>query len=259
MEATYLHKFEKNPYSEVFWNIPEQKQGRISVVGGNAQMFRTTAKIAEYLETNFPLERVSLVLPDALKDKLPPLENLVWLKSTSTGSFANEEELVKIFNFSDASILPGELSKNTATAQAVVSACVSSEKPLFITRDAVDLIAMDGADKLFENERLTVVCSMVQLQKLLRSAYYPKVVLLSSSLIQVAEILHKLTLSYPLAVVTLHNDMVLIAKDGEVNAMPLEKTPYTAMNIWNGELTSRMAALSLYHPNFLEALVAGVF
>ena len=255
----YLQKFEENPYSEVFWNIPERKQGNISVVGGNAQMFRATAKIAEYLETNFPLERVSLVLPDALKDKLPPLENLVWLGSTSTGSFANEEELAKIFNSSDANILPGELSKNTATVQAVASACVSSDKPLFITRDAVDLVAVDGADRLLENENLVVVCSMVQLQKLLHAAYYPKVVLLSSSLLQVAELLHKLTLSFPSAVVTLHNETVLVAKDGRVNAVPLEKTPYTAMNIWNGELVARMAALSLYHPDFLEAAVASLF
>ena len=255
----YLQKFEENPYSEVFWNIPERKQGIISVVGGNAQMFRATAKVAEYLEVNFPLEKVNLVLPDALKDKLPPLENLVWLSSTGTGSFASEEELLKIFNTSDASILPGELSKNSATAQAVASACVSSDKPLFITRDVVDLLATDGADRLLENEHLVVLCTMVQLQKLLQAAYYPKMILLSSSLMQVAEALHKLTLSYPFAIMILHNDMILAAKDGKVCTVPLEKTPYSGLSIWNGELVARMAALSFYHPDFLEAIVASLF
>ena len=255
----FLHKFSENPYGGVFWNIPEQKQGTINVIGGNSQLFRSVVKIAEYLEINFPLKKVGMVLPDALKDKLPPFENIAWLSSTGTGSFASEEELLQALNSGDANILPGDFSKNTVTRQAVASACVSSDKPLFVTRDAVDLVAVDGADRLLENENLVVVCSMVQLQKLLHAAYYPKVVLLSSSLLQVAELLHKLTLSFPSAVVTLHNETILIAKDGKVNAVPLDKTPYTAMNIWNGELIARMAALSLYHPEFIEAATASVF
>lgn len=255
----FLHKFNENPYKSVFWNIPEQKQGVINVIGGNAQAFRSVVRVAEYLDTNFPLKKVNLVLPDALRDKLPPLENILWLSSTGTGSFASKEELRNIFDNGDANILPGELSKNTATQQAVISAVVSSAKPLYITRDAVDLVATDGADRLLENENLVVVGSMAQLQKLLHAAYYPKVVLLSSSLMQVAELLHKLTLSFPLAVVTLHSEHIFIARNGVVNAVPLAKTPYSGLSIWNGELVARIAALALYHPDFLEAATAAVF
>ena len=68
----YFEKIENNTYEDLYWNIPERKQGVINVIGGNGQSFRTEVKVAEYLSNNYPIEMVNTVLPETLKSKLPP-------------------------------------------------------------------------------------------------------------------------------------------------------------------------------------------
>ena len=198
-------------------------------------------------------------MPDALKTKLPPLPNFVFLHSTDSGSFASAEDLSQAINFADFNLLLGDLSKNTVTGKTVASACISSEKPLLITRDAVDLITDQALDRLLMNENLIFLASMPQLIKLFRSVYYPKVLLLSQSLIQVAEVLHKFTLSFPVTIITLHNNQILIAKDGVVKAIALEKSGHSPLTFWSGELAAKILALNLYNPNqFINATISAI-
>ena len=101
---------------------------------------------------------------------------------------------------------------------------------------------------------------MMQLQKIFRSIYYPRMILLSQPLIQVAETLHKFTLSYQCTIITLHNGQLLIAKNGKVMTIPLEKTNYSPITIWSGELAAKISVLNLYNPNMLlEASIAAIF
>ena len=256
----YMKKYDKNPFEDLFWNVPEQKQGIIGVVGGNVQSFRTPMKIAEFLAGNFPLKEVRVVLPDVLKNKLPTLDNLVFLKSTEAGSFADGEEITSALDITDFNLMIGDFSRNSITEKAVRGAGKSSAKPLLITRDAVDLIAIDGAEKLLLNENVILMGSFVQLQKLFRAVYYPRVLTMSQSLVQVVEAIHKFTLSYPTRIITLHNEQVLIAENGRVNVVPLGKTAYAPITIWGGELAAKIAAINLYNPrNFLKATTAAIF
>ena len=115
-------------------------------------------------------------------------------------------------------------------------------------------------EKLLMNTNLCFMASLAQLQKLLRAVYYPKVLLLSQSLIQVSEVLHKFTLSYPVAIITLHNEQILIAKNGEVKAIPLAKSDYSVLMFWQGELAAKIAAINLYNPNnFIAASISAIF
>ncbi len=250
----YLHRITDNTYGDLLWNIPEQTAGSINVIGGNAGSFRTPVKVAEFLAKSYPLKLVSLVLPDALSSKLPPLDNLVFLSSTDSGSFSDGDEIAKTITATDASILIGDFSKNSITRKAVADACGLADRPLYITRDAVDLVAESATDTLLMNDHLVFLASVSQLQKLFRSVYYPKMILMGSSLIQVAEALHKFTLSYPISIITLHNGHILIAESGDINAIPLENTHLTPLSLWTGELIGIIAALNLYNPaNFLAA------
>ena len=256
----YLHKIDQNPYRDLYWNMPERKQGVVGVVGGNSQSFRISVSVAETLTTKYPIKTVNLILPDVLKNTLPPLDGLIFLPSTDSGSFADEKSLTEAINATDFSLMIGDLSKNSITAKAVGGACQSSEKPLLITRDGVDLLTTEVTEKTLMNENLIIFASMAQLQKLFRAVYYPKVLLLSQSLVQVAEALHKFTLSYPVSIITLHNGQILVAKNGVVNVVPLEKSEYSPLTIWNGELAAKIAAVNLYNPNnFLAATTAALF
>ncbi len=256
----YFEKIEEKPSEDLGWNIPDRKLGVVNVIGGNTQNFRAEVKVSEFLSEKYPIETINTILPDSLKEKLPPLPNFVFLKSTDVGSFANEEELEKKFNAADFNLLIGDLSKNSITGRAVAGACISSEKPLLITRDTVDLIAENSPEKVILNENLIIFGSMAQLQKLFRTIYYPKMLLLSQSLIQVADTLHKFTLSYPISIITLHNGQILIAKNGNVRAVALEITGYSPVGFWQGELASKIMVLNLFNPdNFMKASIFALF
>ena len=253
-------KVEENIAKDLLWNIPERKQGVVNVIGGNSQNFRMPVRVAEYLTEKYPVETVNLILPDALKSKLPPMPNFKFLESTETGSFADSTELVANINNGEYNLLIGDLSKNAVTGKAVVSACVSSKKPMLLTRDAVDLVADNNPGEVLLNEKLVIFGSLAQMQKLLRAVYYPKMLLLSQSLVQVTEVLHKFTLSYPVSIVTLHNGRILIAKDGMVKAVPMEESGYSPIMLWSGELAAKIVALNLYNPgDFVWATMAAIF
>lgn len=256
----YFEKIEQNPYGDMYWNIPEQKQGIMNIIGGNVQNFRTEIKTAEYLANSYPVESVRVVLPESLKTKLPPMANFVFLSATPAGTFGEKTEIIDTINTADYTIITGELSKNAITGRAIKNACEKSEKPLIITRDTVDVIAENTPEKLLMNDNVIIIGSLAQLQKLLRAVYYPKMLLLSQSLMQVVEVLHKFTLSYPVGLVTLHSGQLIVAKDGIVKAVPIEGSGYSPITVWNGELASKIAAMNLYNPNsFIEATLAAMY
>ena len=257
----FLEKITKNPYKDLYWNIPEeQKKNAVAVIGGNGQNFKTPMKTAEYLAGEFPLKEVKVALPDVLKPKLPPLDNLLFLKTTDTGSFAEAEEIKKVVENVDFSLMVGDMSKNAITAKIFGTAISESKKPVMLTRDAVDLATEGKMDKILMRENLTIFASLAQWQKVFKSVLYPKILQPSQSLVQVAEAFHKFTLSYPVQVVAFHDGQILICKNGKMAVVPLIQTTYSPLTIWSGELASKIVGLNVYNPDkFIEATVAAVF
>ena len=255
----YFEKIEKNPYGDLLWNVPERKQGVVNIIGGNKQRFRDEVKVAEFLGVNYPLQEVKVVMPEALRGKLPDLPNFVFLPSTDSGSFDESQEVLDIFGAADCNLVLGDLSKNAVTGKALASACRSVEKMTLLTRDAVDLLAENSPERWLMNENIVVFGSIMQLQKLLRAVYYPKMLLASQSLVQVSEVLHKFTLSYPVGVVTLHDGQILVAKDGTVKAVAILSSEYSPVRFWSGELAAKIVAMNLYNPSqFIPATVCGI-
>ena len=255
----YFEKIEQMPANDILWNMPERKRGAVNIIGGNAQSFRAPVKIAEYLSSNYPIETVNIVLPDVLKNKLPPLDNFRFLPSTTAGSI-DGAELIDAMETADFNLIIGDLSKNAVTGKNITSACESSAKPLLITRDTVDIVAENGPEKLLLNENLIIMGSLAQLQKILRAVYYPKILLLSQSLIQVADVLHKFTLSYPISLTTLHSGQILVAKNGVVKATSITNSGYSPIMLWVGEMAAKIVALNLFNPNnFITAALAAIY
>ncbi len=254
----FFKKIEKLE-TDLTWNIPERKMGRVNVVGGNSQRFRTEVKIAEFLAEKYPLEEVRTVLPDALRGKLPELENFLFLKSTESGSLAEADEILGTMEAADYNLVLGDFSKNAITKRAVAEAISKASKPLLVTRDAVDLVVEEGVERILMNPEAIIMASMPQIIKLFRSVYYPKMLTLTQPLMQVAEVLHKFTLSYPVKIVTLNSGQILLACNGEVRAVELAKSGYSPMTVWNGELTAKIVALNLYNPGkFVEASMEAI-
>lgn len=256
----FLKKCNENPYADLKWNIPEQKQGTVAIVGGNLQNFRTPIKVAEFLIRTYPIEAARVILPDALKTKLPGLPDLVFLSSTESGSLANDTELASAIAQTDIAMVVGDLSRNNITARVLTKTCRNTVQRMVITRDAVDLLSSEIGDDVLMNENLILIATMAQLQKLLRAIYYPKMLMMTQPLTQVAETLHKFTLSYPVKIITLHNEQVLIAENGEVAAVPLEKSGYSPLTLWGGEFAAKITAYNMFNPgNFFSASICATY
>ena len=255
----YFEKTETKPKSDLTWNLPEQKQGTVKIVGGNSNSFRTEIKVAEFMMANYPIKTLNLVLPDSLKSKLPSIPDMIYASSTDSGSFGDTDELSKILTSPDYNLLLGDLSKNKVTAQVIHDAMKDVKTSTLITRDAVDLIAEADLESILMKPEFVFMASMPQLVKMFRAVYYPKMLLISQSLVQVADALHKFTLSYPTKIITLHNEQILIAENGMVKAVPLEKSGYIPITFWNGELAAKIVALNLYNPNnFIDATICAI-
>lgn len=258
-EFSYWQKQVKPLYPDLAWNIPEQKTGRVNIIGGNSQNFATIIRTSEFLSHHFPLQKVATILPDALRTKLPPLENLTFTPSTNSGAFAKSFELEKTFTTGDFNLVLGDLSHNAETAIAITDAIEPSEAPLLITRDATDLLA-PTFNQLIMHSQLFLVSSMSQLQKVFRALYYPRMIMLSQPLVPVIETLHKFTLTYNnLTILTFHQDQIIVANSGNIITTNIKDTSYSPISLWSGQLASKIAALNLFSPSqTLEATTAAI-
>lgn len=243
-----LDYWDKNPKpsDDILWNIPEQKTGTIQLIGGNSQNFSNIIRNAEYLNS-LPLRDVKVLLPEALRSKLPPLPNIDFAPATDSGSFAKSTILNNAAIDADFIFCAGEFSKNSATAIALAEALRPTTRPILLTRDTVDLLATEMSNLIIKNH-LFLFASLAQLQKVFRALYYPKMLLLSMPLVPVIETLHKFTLSYPATVITFHQNQIIIAKDGAVTTTPIENTTYSPLSLWSGQLASNIATFNLWNP-----------
>lgn len=251
-DLSYWQKQNQPLFNDLLWNIPERKTGRLAIVGGNQQNFATTIRTSEYLSQHFPLETVATFLPDALRNQLPTLPNLFFCASTTTGSFAKSIELQKAFTDYQSTLLIGDLSKNSATtialSEAISRTSLDNTVPqLTITRDTVDSL-MSEMPNLLTRPHTFILASMIQLQKVFRTIYYPKMILLTQPLVSTIETLHKFTLTYPAAIITLHQDQIIVAHHGQISTTHLVDTEYSPLSIWSGQLAANLAALNLYNP-----------
>lgn len=259
-DITYWKKTQGIIDESILWNIPEQKIGKITILGGNINSFVTEIRNTEFLST-LPIKTIKLLLPNALRSKLPVLESIYYADSTESGSFARSHTLETFSMDSDSLLLSGDFSKNSITEIAISDLLkkTSSTQNIIISRDTTDLICLDPQN-ILEHPNTIIIASLLQLQKLFRAILYPKMILLSMPLFPAIEILHKFTLSYPTALLTFHKDHIIIAKNGIVYTTPIKVTNYTPLSLWSGTLACKITALSLWNPkNHLDAIVAALF
>lgn len=249
---------EKPLFPEIIWNKPERRDqsGKLGIVGGNKLGFAT---VAEGYKTASELGagEIRILLPDALKKNVPStMTDVIFAPTNPSGSLAGdaEQDLKSLQAWSDAMLFIGDAGKNSQTAIAYESVISKSEKPIVITRDAVDLL-QNSFSAILENPNVVFVASFAQVQKLFREVYYPKVLTFSMQLIQLVEALHKFTVTYPVTVMTLHANQLLIAKNGDV----ISQTWNDPMRIWRGHTATKAACFLLWTPQSpLKALASSI-
>lgn len=247
-DLSYWQKQSKPLFPDLSWNIPEQKTGRILVVGGSSQSFASVIRTSEFLANNFPIQHVETLLPESLRGKLPTMTNVNFTTATTTGTFAKSPLLNDYFANSDCVLLAGDMSRNAETAIALTDAIKNASNMLVITRDSVDLLA-PSAEHFLQLPKLFLVCSMAQLQKVFRAVYYPRMVMLSQPLVPAIETLHKFTLTYSTTILTFHQDNIIVANNGNISTTNINNTNYSPLSLWSGQLAAKITALNLFNPN----------
>ena len=240
-------------FGEVDMERPEQKRmaGKVLIVGGNKGAFFAVANAMNEAH-KMGVGEVRALLPSSLKSQVPSTPEVYFAEAEKSGAFGRNalNDLLIQAEWAEAIVLIGDMGKNAETTMVFAEFMKQCNKPLFITRDAVDAVTPDIMNWAVAREAETsLLLTMPQLQKALRTLYYPKVVTLSMPTNQLIETLHKFTLSYELSITTFHNDQILVAQHGEVVTEDIKDTGWTAITLWGGTLAVNGAILKLWNPN----------
>lgn len=260
MENTFWKKQtnSKPLYPDIEWNKPEQRAlaGRLGIIGGNKLGFAGVGE-AYTAATESGAGEVRVLLPDILKKTIPAVMTDVQFAATNpSGSLAREAtaEMMALGQWAQGALMIGDAGRNSETAILYEDFLKDYTGPLTITRDAIDLIK-NSASTIAERPETLLVMSFAQLQKLFQSVYYPKILTFSMQLAQLVDALHKFTITYPVGIMVLHNDYLVVAQNGTVTTTEWGNP----MAIWRGHTATRAACYWLWNPGKqLEAATASL-
>jgi len=243
-------------FPDIEWNKPEQKThaGKLTIIGGNKLGFMAVSD-AYGLASALGAGQIRAVLPDALKKSFPAaITDALFISSNMSGGFdkAAIPEIVAAANWADAVLLVGDMGRNSETAMACEQMIDKYSGHLIVTRDAIELLK-PVAERLINRDKTTIVASFAQIQKLFQNVYYPRILSFSMQLMQFADALHKFTITYPVTVVTFHQNHLVVAHGGKVISQEFDEP----MAIWRGLTATKISCYLLWNPTKpLEAIAA---
>ena len=245
-------------FPDIAWNKPERRDqsGRLGIIGGNKFGFVAAAEAYETACQN-GVGEVRVLLPDALRSKVPPqMTDVLFAPTNPSGGLASEatHDISALNDWATGLLLIGDAGKNSQTAIVYEKVTVKADKPIILTRDAIDLV-QNSFSAILDNPNVTLVASFAQIQRIFRTVYYPKVLTFNMQLAQFVDVMHKFTVTYPSTVAVLHADHMVIAHGGEVATQPWQN----AMKIWRGETATKAASYLLWTPTTpLEAVATSL-
>ncbi len=250
MDLSYWQKQTSSSplFPDIEWNRPERasQAGKLGIVGGNKLSFIAVAESYQLARTTGAGE-ARVLLPDALRKTVPSvIEDVQFGASTQSGGLGADaiSELKSLANWADVLLFIGDAGKNSQTAILYEEIIKSSPKPIVLTRDAIDLV-QNSFPEIIDNPKVHLVLSFAQVQRLLQSVYYPKILTFSMQLVQLVETLHKFTITYPITIVTFHNGKIILSREGEVITQDWTEP----MLIWRGQVATRSACYLLWSLN----------
>lgn len=244
-------------FPDIEWSKPEQRShaGKLGVIGGNKLGFAGVAE-AYTVAHNAGIGMTRILLPDVLRRTVPTsITDAIFAASNPSGSLAKDAlpEMMALGGWADGILMVGDAGRNSETAIVYEQFIRDYTGPLVMTRDAVDLIK-NSSQQLVEREKTLLVVSFAQLQKIFSSVYYPKILTFSMQLSGLVEALHKFTITYPVAVMVLHKDHLVVATSGEVSTTDWEEP----MLIWRGITAAKASTYWLWTHDAYKASTASL-
>ena len=237
----------KSLFPDIEWSKPEQRAhaGKLGIIGGNKLGFVAVGD-AYTTATDAGVGQVRVLLPDVLKKSVPAaLIDVAYADSNPSGGLARGAQgaLHALGAWADSVLLIGDAGRNSETAILYEDFIRDYTGQLTIARDSVDLLA-NTPELVVERPDTLLVVSFAQLQKLFSRVYYPKILTFSMQLQQLVETLHKFTITYPVTIMTFHQNHIIIASSGQIITTPWE----APMAIWKGTVATHASAYWLWNP-----------
>lgn len=234
-------------YPDIEWNRPEQRSqaGRLGIIGGNKLGFAGVGE-AYSLALAAGAGEVRALLPDVLRKTIPgTITDTLFAPTNPSGGLSREAlgDLKAVGEWATALLMIGDAGRNSETAILYEEFIQYYDGPLTITRDSFDLLA-NTLDIVVERPNTLVVVSFAQLQKMFSRVYYPKILTFSMQLQQLVDAVHKFTITYPVTVMTFHQNQLIVAANGDVTTTPWENP----MAIWRGAVATQAAVYWMWSP-----------
>lgn len=257
MDFWHKQLADKPLFADLLWSRPQNRllAGKLLIIGGNVYGFNAPAmayKVAEQTGAG----AIKVLLPDALRQTVGKvLDQGEFAPSTPSGSFSRLAlaEWLDWSAWADATLLAGDLGRNSETAVAVEQFARQTTTCLIITKDAVDCFQA-APQVVLEREQTVLVLTIAQLQKLATQASWPQPLTFSMGLLRLVDWLHQFSAHFPVGLVLCHHNIFFVAVTGQVST-----TPATPGDIWRVPTAAQAAVWYLQNPSRpFQALTTGI-
>jgi hypothetical protein len=249
MDRQFWHKqtIDTPLYPDMLWSRPENRAyaGKLLIVGGNAYGFAAAGE-AYAASQKAGIGTARVLLPDALRKTVGRVfEAGEFAPSTPSGSFSQRAlgELLPMAHWADATLLAGDLGRNSETAILLESFAAKHGGQLTLTKDAADYFTAAPQTILGRPETLFVI-SLAQLQKLAVQAKFTTAFTFGMDILRFVDALHVFTELHPLTIVVKHLDNIFVAHGGQVSSTKLKQD----MEIWRVTTAAHAATWWVQNP-----------
>lgn len=247
MSDVWLKQSNDKPlFPDVLWSRPESKHGagKLCIIGGNQFAFGAPGiAYNEAIDAKAGIVRV--LLPEAIKKTVKAiLPDADYANSNRSGSFSKEalSEILSHANWSDLTLLAGDLGRNSETAIMLENFVAKYQGPLTVTQDAVDYFK--ETPKLITNrEQTLIVLSLAQLQRIFIATPTITPITYSMNTNQLVDALSDFTKNHKACIAVKHNDLIFVAFNGRVS------TTQAKDEIWRVKTAARASVFYMQNPD----------
>jgi ADP-dependent NAD(P)H-hydrate dehydratase / NAD(P)H-hydrate epimerase len=247
---------DKPLFPDIIWSRPESKSnaGKLAIIGGHSFGFGAPGSAyGEALEAGIGICKV--LLPDAVKKTVKHvLPDANYGPSNPSGSFSKLalDSFIEISAWSDATLLAGDMGRNSETAILLEQYVQRYSGLLAIAQDAADYFK-SFPHLLLERPKTALFISLAQLQKIFINAPLITPITYGMTIPHLSEALHHFTTKYPLIIAVKHHDIILIAYNGNIVTTPNTDMP------WRVKLAGKASVYWLQNPSRpLEAIATSI-
>lgn len=212
---------DKPLFEDILWSRPQNQRsaGKLLIIGGHQGNFSQTVRLYESAMAS-GAGSVRVILPDSLQKTLGKHLEYVWFgPANNSGSFKKEALALWLdqAEWADSVLISSDIGKSSETAIALEGFLQKYQGQINLVGISANLLE---AKAYIRRPSTLVSLSLAELQKFLISARSMHAIYSGMQLSQLAEAMHLFSGRFEVAILTAHNDNLVVAYKGKVTTQP---------------------------------------